>query len=201
MLRSRRGFLIGAGAVLTAAFVKDVSEFVQATGEPLLVKQSEVRHTLYWYLPKGSNAPVLCLNGSPFIVPPAPTWREFLSDLCTRLYRTEPQPKDVDMWRRHYEVEPEQLDGPVDSEVWQREQDLWLSPQARAYSLLQSIHFGPDLGRSYHPNSIRQHPHIEFRWTSRIGVPISGVASDLVALSLLQARLIEIGKPIKILKG
>jgi hypothetical protein len=58
MLQSRRGFLVGAGAVLATAFVKD-AEFVHATGKPLLVKQSEVPHTLYWYLPKGSNTPLL----------------------------------------------------------------------------------------------------------------------------------------------
>jgi hypothetical protein len=31
MLQSRRGFLIGVGAVLTTAFVKDAREFVHAT--------------------------------------------------------------------------------------------------------------------------------------------------------------------------
>jgi hypothetical protein len=86
------------------------AEFVHSTGKPLLLKQSEVRHTLYWYLPKGSNAPLLCLDGSPFIVPSAPTWREFLSGVCSRLYRRQPLPEDVDMWRRHYDVEPAQLD-------------------------------------------------------------------------------------------
>jgi len=36
------------------------------------------------------------------------------------------------MWRRHYDVELDQLDLPVDPVVWQREQDIRLSPQARA---------------------------------------------------------------------
>jgi hypothetical protein len=47
MLQSRRGFLNGAGAVLTTVFVKDAREFVHATGKPPLVEQSEARHTLY----------------------------------------------------------------------------------------------------------------------------------------------------------
>ena len=201
MLLSRRGFLIGAGAVLTTALVKDAREFVQATGEPPLAKQPEVRHTLYWYLPKGSNAPLLCLDGSPFIMPPPPTWHEFLRGLCTRLYGRQPRPEDVDAWRRHYDVEPNQLELLVDPAVWQREQDLMLSPQARAYSLLQGIQFGPDLDRSYHPSSVHQRPHVEFRWTSGIGVPSSVIASDLVALSLLQARLMDLGKPINVVEG
>jgi hypothetical protein len=201
MLQSRRGFLIGAGAVLTTAFVKDAREFVHATGKPLLVKQPEARHTLYWYLPKGSNAPLLCLDGSPFVVPPPPTWGEFLRGVCTRLYARQARPEDIEGWRRYYDVEPNQLDFPVDSAVWQCEQDLWLSPQARASALLSGIHFGPDLDRSYHPSSVHQRPHIEFRWTSGIGVPRSVIASDLVALALLQARLMDLGKPIKIVKG
>ena len=34
---SRRGFLIGAGGLLTAAFVKDAGAFVRRTKQPLLV--------------------------------------------------------------------------------------------------------------------------------------------------------------------
>ncbi len=88
MLQSRRGFLIGVGAALTTAFVKDAQEFVHATGKPLLVKQSEARDTLYWYLPEDSNAPLLCLDGPPFIVPPPPTWREFLRGLFETVCKT-----------------------------------------------------------------------------------------------------------------
>jgi hypothetical protein len=207
MLQSRPGFLIGAGAVLTTAFVRDAREFVHATGKPLLVKQSEARHTLYWYLPRGSNAPLLCLDGSPFIVPPPPTWREFIRGLCTRLYARQPRPEDIDMWRRHYDVEPDQLDLPVDPAVWQGEQDRVLSPQAQAYALLQGIHFGPDLDRSYHLDRSyyraggHPRPHIQFRWTGGDRFTRWVTASDLVALSLLQARLMDLRMPIKILEG
>jgi hypothetical protein len=198
---SRRGFLIGAGAMLTTAFVKDAREFVHTTGKPLLVRQSEVRHTLYWYLPKDSNAPLLCLEGSPFIVPPPPTWGEFLRDVCTRLYARQARPEDIDGWRRYYDVEPDQLDLPVNPAVWQREQDIWLSPQARAYAVLQGIHFGPDLDRSYYPTGGHPRPHIQFHWTGGDRSIRWVTASDLVALSLLQARLMDLGKPIKVVEG
>src|ERR1700746_3751986 len=36
MLQSRRGFLIGAGAVLTTAFVKDARSFIHRNNQPLL---------------------------------------------------------------------------------------------------------------------------------------------------------------------
>jgi len=158
----------------------------------------------YWYLPKGSNAPLLCLDGSPFIVPPLPTWREFIHGICMRLYPGQIRPESLDGWRRYYDVELDQLDLPADPAEWQREHDIWLSPQARASALLQGIHFGPDLDRSYGGNGVvYQRPHIQFR-AELIGAKLFRrwvTASDLVALSLLQARLIELGKPIKIVEG
>jgi hypothetical protein len=111
------------------------------------------------------------------------------------------------MWRRHYDVELDRLDLPVDPIVWQGEQDRVLSPQARAYALLQSIHFGPDLDRSYWVDRSYcrtggdPRPHIQFRWTGGDRFIRWVTASDLVALSLLQARLIDLGMPIKILAG
>ena len=55
MLQSRRGFLIGAGAVLTTAFVAKAQSFVRETQTPLLTPPSDVRQTLYWYIRKGDE--------------------------------------------------------------------------------------------------------------------------------------------------
>ena len=49
MLQSRRGFLIGAGAVLTTAFVKDACSFIHQTNQPLLASPSQVVETMYWH--------------------------------------------------------------------------------------------------------------------------------------------------------
>jgi len=49
MLQSRRGFLIGAGAVLTTAFVKDARSFIHRTSQPLLASPSQVVETMYWH--------------------------------------------------------------------------------------------------------------------------------------------------------
>ena len=65
------------------------------------------------------------------------------------------------------------------------------------------IHFGPELDRSYGGTGGFQRPHVQFsteliggdRFRRRVA------ASGLVALSLLQARLIELGRPIKIVEG
>jgi hypothetical protein len=45
---SRRGFLIRAARLLTAAFVKDARAFVRKPGTPLLAQPSRTAHTLYW---------------------------------------------------------------------------------------------------------------------------------------------------------
>jgi hypothetical protein len=49
MLQSRRAFLIGAGALLTAAFLADAHSFVRRTGRPLLASPTQVSQTLHWY--------------------------------------------------------------------------------------------------------------------------------------------------------
>ena len=49
MLQSRRGFLIGAGSLLTTAFVSDARSFIRRTSQPLLASPAEVAQTMYWY--------------------------------------------------------------------------------------------------------------------------------------------------------
>src|SRR4051794_2689178 len=49
MLQSRRGFLIGAGRLLTTAFVADARSFIRINSRPLLASPTQVAETLYWY--------------------------------------------------------------------------------------------------------------------------------------------------------
>ena len=43
LLQSRRGFLIGAGSLLTAAFVTEAQAFVRQAAKPLLAEQAEAQ--------------------------------------------------------------------------------------------------------------------------------------------------------------
>jgi hypothetical protein len=54
---SRRGFLIGAGSLLTAAFVKDAEAFVGRTRRPLLASPPQVAETMCWYENGGAGLP------------------------------------------------------------------------------------------------------------------------------------------------
>jgi len=47
MLQSRRGFLVGLGSLLTAAFVKDARSFIRTNGQPLLARPKQVAQTMY----------------------------------------------------------------------------------------------------------------------------------------------------------
>src|SRR5262245_41296650 len=131
MQPSRRGFLVGLGSVLTTAFVAEATTFVRATCAPLLVQPSEVRQTLYWYLPDGSHEPMFCLDASPYITPLPPTWCEFLKAKFQFLRRPATF-EETETWRRCYKVEPDQLDLPMDAAVWQREFDGFYGPHGRA---------------------------------------------------------------------
>jgi hypothetical protein len=161
-----------------------------------LVQPSEVRQTLYWYLPDRSHEPMFCLDASPYITPPPPRWHEFLKSKFQFLRRPITF-EETEIWRRYYKVEPDQLDLPMDAAVWQREFDGFYGPHGRATRLLHDVHIGPNLDRF---NQGQGRPYIEYR-THRISSYRSRSryrASDMLALSLLQARLIDRKLPIRI---
>jgi hypothetical protein len=74
MLQSRRGFLIGAGSVLTSAFIKEASAFVRSTGLPLLVTPPEPNYWLFWddFCHQFKLGPAFGYKP-----PPRPNWRDF----------------------------------------------------------------------------------------------------------------------------
>ena len=71
MLLSRRGFLIGAGAMLTTAFVKDARSFIHRNNQPLMASLSRTVETMYWHeIPEVGYQLTL---GPWSIAPPPPT--------------------------------------------------------------------------------------------------------------------------------
>ena len=79
MLQSRRGFLIGAGSLLTAAFVSDARSFIRRTNQPLLASPEQIAQTLHWYDGGAEPEDGYTLTLGPWTMepPPAPPWREF----------------------------------------------------------------------------------------------------------------------------
>ena len=191
MLLSRRGFLIGVGSLLTAAFVKDARSFIRTTGRPLLAPPAQALQTLYWYDGVGDEGYLLSLGEWRADPPPAPTWRAFF------IGEGIPHQTEDEIERLCYEhdIEPKDFDAPVTDWYWAQHFEWVGSPSAKAHRLLLNIDFGPYLqtGRA---------PQLEFFEGERPGDSSSWVnAKDELSLSLLQARLIDRGMPIKIAEG
>jgi hypothetical protein len=187
---SRRGFLIGAGSLLTAAFVKDARAFVGRTGQPLLASPAQVAETMYWY-ENGEQGLLLTIGPWDFC-PPPPTWRQFFVSEGIA-HQTESEAHVI--WTKH-EIGPENYDEDVDGFFWETRFDLETGPTAKAYRLLKKLDLGPKLRHG------SDEPHLVFcdgdvanddsRWVD---------ARDQVTLSLLQARLIDLKLPIRIAEG
>ena len=140
MLQSRRGFLIGAGSLLTTAFVSDARSFIRRTSQPLLTSPKKVAQTLYWY-DSVEDGYTLTLGEWTMDPPPAPTWREFFISEGIA-HQTE---KDADgIWSDHA-IGPEDYDKPMSECYWQDHFEYEGSPCAKAYRLLSSIDVGPNL--------------------------------------------------------
>jgi len=188
---SRRGFLIGTGGLLTMAFVSDARAFIRRKEAPLLALPSRTAHTLYWDWPDGLDQPQLFLDGEPEVLAPTPpTWRVFLKSLDARDYRAS----EIKQRLQVIGFEPSQLDEEMDESWWEMHYDRISGPSAKAYRLLENIDLGPDLGRR------GDGPHLQFRegGGNQFDYSLHAHASDMLALPLLQARLIDLHLPIKI---
>jgi hypothetical protein len=198
MLDCRR-FLIGAGGLLTAAFVRKASAFSRETAEPLLLSTDwKPDETLYVYLQDWKDYETndydakwrVSLGPNQPFAPPPPTWREHLRN---RGYRLK---TDEDIERIYFEkgLTPEDLDQPLDGFGWEDMWDNFTGPQAKAYHLLKKLDLGaPD-------SKLRQAGEIIFQGFG--GAPGNSYTwvelKDDLTVSMLQARLIELNLPIDI---
>ena len=187
---SRRGFLIGAGSLLTAAFVKDAQSFVSRTRRPLLETPPEVAQTLNWY--NTGNGLLLTIGAYRAGTAASADMARVLHQRRHRAHHRGRGPPHLGgplIW-------PEDYDEPVNERYWYDWFDLEGGPVAKAYRLLDGIDLGPDLG------SAREGPHLAFEEGAYPGDNSRWVqASGKLALSLLQARLIDLNLPISIAKG
>ena len=187
---SRRGFLIGAGSLLTAAFVKDAEAFVGRTNRPLLAAPPQVAETMCWY-DSGEQGYLLTMGRWTFC-PPPPTWREFFVSEGIGHHAAS----EIRAIEEEHGIEPGDYDDEVDGFFWETRFDLETGPCAKAYRLLKRLDLGPKVRRG------TDQPHLIFcngdvsnddsRWVD---------AKDELALSLLQARLIDLKLPISIVEG
>ena len=201
----RRHFLIGAGALLTASFVRRASAFSQKAGEPLILPSA--RHpeeTLYVYLQDyafDENDEVaeydakwrVSLGPDQPFAPPPPTWREHLRSLGHPLETDD----EIERACRKYDLPVDDLNTRLNGFGWEDRWDNFAGPQAKAFHLLKSL----DLGHS--GSALRQAGQIIFEeFGGSPGNSYTWVElHDDLTVSLLQARLIELKLPIDVAIG
>jgi hypothetical protein len=188
---NRRGFLIGAGGLLTAAFVRKATAFSRKVGEPLVLPVArKPEETLYvWVDYDGYGKWRVSLGPNQLEAPPPPTRREHLRSLGHRLESEA----DIERICIQEGLEPRDLDAPVDGFWWQDEWDNFTGPAAKAFHLLEKLDLGgPD-------SKLRQAGHIIFQvgGAPRFLYHWAELKDDLT-VSLLQARLIELNLPINV---
>ena len=191
MLQSRRGFLIGAGSLLTAAFVSDARSFISKTSQPLLASPPQVSQIMYWYeIPDDGYQ--LSLGEWVMDAPPPPTWREFS---INRGIPHQTEAEIIAICNGHC-IDPADFDKPVNESYWQEYWEIEENPCTKAHRLLSKIELGPKL-RSDRCSLLEFHEGDNHPGSSDIWVN----AKDELSLSLLQARLIDLKMPVKIVQG
>jgi hypothetical protein len=179
---SRRFFLIGAGSLITPAFVKDARAALADTGEPLLLAPPSPHRELLveWF---DGVARLHLGQPNTYPPPPAPLWIEHLR-ACGHELETAAQ---IAAYCDQNHQDEAQLWAPVDAYSWEDWWEYWGSSEAKAYELLDSPKVFPaqkgfpregGLVFERFPN-----PMSSARWVE---------ADDPLSLSLLQARLNEL---------
>ncbi len=190
---SRRSFLVGAGAIITASFVGTAQTFARKTGEPYLLSELSMPQVLYACPTFNDEYPErfhLAL-GKPQCEPSyVPTWREFL-----KLEGVDETDESGWQFSTDWEISKADLRRPMNEYTWQCSWNCRYSPSARAVRMLEEL----DLHRSTEHRAIGgleftegQYPGSFDRWVE---------ADNALSVSLLQARLRELRAPVEVRLG
>jgi hypothetical protein len=197
-----RSFLMGAGSLLTASFVRKAAAFSRRLDEPLILPTPrKPEETLYVYVQDWKDYSTndleakwrVSLGPDQPVAPPPPTWREHLHSRGHRLETSE----DIARVCAQEGLEPEELDKRLNGFGWEDAWDNFTGPQAKAFHLLKQL----DLGAA--GSKLRQAGEIIYEEFG--GAPGNSYTwvelKDDLTVSLLQARLIELNVPVDIAVG
>lgn len=180
----RRSFLIGAGGLITAAFVREAKTFAADTGKPLLLAPPRPKVELYYEWveaePGGDLRALLHLGPPNTTPPPPPLWIEHLRESGEVL----DTPADIEAWCASSGMTPESLFEPLDEASWGGFWETSRSPTAMAWSYLQTPGLLPQTRGLERTGQLA---FLENFWMDQWVE-----ARDALSLSLLQARLNEV---------
>jgi len=189
-IMDRRQFLIrafsAAGQLVLPRFFDRAFAFVENHGEPLL--ETPVEPVKKLYAAYQEEGVYWIIDGlMPQGLPPAVTWREYFLLTGDKLVN------GMEGW----ELEPSQLDDPMDHWAFETYWCYNLSPNALAYKYLSDLDLGPEFGKSD-----RAEGEIRFQDAPTMGSDCRWAeVDDLLSLSLLQNRLNELGENVSLEVG
>jgi hypothetical protein len=189
-IMDRRQFLIrafsAAGQLVLPRFFDRALAFVENHGEPLL--ETPVEPVKKLYAAYQEEGVYWIIDGlMPQGLPPAVTWREYFLLTGDKLVN------GMEGW----ELEPSQLDDPMDHWAFETYWCYNLSPNALAYKYLSDLDLGPEFGKSD-----RAEGEIRFQDAPTMGSDCRWAEVDnLLSLSLLQNRLNELGENVSLEVG
>jgi len=189
----RRTFLIGLTGLISTTFVRKAAAFSEREHRPLLKPLEAKTQTvlLYDYGKDDGWKWRLTLGPDIWPAPPPPTWRDFLSEKVKEGGRFI----TVEEKSRELGLELSTLNNRVPQRDWENDWQYYGSPEARAYSLLQSLAVGAPgdtaglTAGMINFETTGGNPSDNSRWVD--------LRDDLSA-SLLQAWLLENGHPIEL---
>ena len=167
---SRRFFMIGAGALITSAFVSRAVAHAERTSQPLLITPDRLEGDLFVY---GDGR----ISLGPFRLDddePVPTWREYLTRRIGQPIRTMADIVDTD----YSDLSGEELDSLMDGYSWEESWEYERSPTAKAYRLLDKLDLGPLRHRPGHTR--QQNPLTFIRVLTQATVPMSSSPKILI---------------------
>jgi hypothetical protein len=202
----RRHFLIGTGALLTASFARRASAFSEKEGRPLILPPArKPDETLYVYkqdyetnedgdVAEGEAMWRVSLGPNQPFAPPVPTWREYLRSLGHPLGTDD----DINRVCDEHDLPREDLDTLLNGFGWEDQWDNFTGPQAQAFHLLKKL----DLAPAAHSRLKQAGQMIFEEFGGSPGNSYTWVnLKDDLTVSLLQARLVELGLPIEVKNG
>ena len=181
MTVTRRSFLVGAGAVLTAAFVKEAEEFARDSQRPLLPPAIDANKELFYE--QVEDYWRLHLGVPQFEIPEPQLLIENLRWHGNEL-GTQAQ---IDAFCADTGWSEAQLFAPMNDWDWETQWEHNLNPEAKAFVFLSENKLFPPRGGGRREGALSfeefSNPMSNWRWVE---------VHDPLSLSLLQARLNEL---------
>ena len=192
----RRSFLVGAGSILTSAYVDKANWFLRNKNSVVPFNEvGEPAETLY-FVDMGQETFDLRL-GNPDYGLPELTYREWLETYVQPLEFSgqEISKKSFEKLMIRYDVEADDLDEIVPFELYHREWELTDSPFAKAHFYLRDLDLfkeNADGGELLGDLEIIHQDQMHWGYT------VGARSEDPITASLLQARLLELGENVAV---